>query len=124
MKILRDYPGEAPGIRMLKIDTTEFKMIDSDAERRDLRFDLYAMMLSARRITEDDIKEQNAIYRTLSFFLNTHHADGEDEISKDFINALVEGDIKKVIEYSLSFRPAGKWATPEYHIVSATLISA
>ncbi|MBF0252470.1 MAG: hypothetical protein HQL29_01510 [Candidatus Omnitrophica bacterium] len=116
--------AEAPGTRILKVDTDEMKMIDNDDERKKLRFDLYAMMLSARRITDKDIEERNAVYRTLSFFLNTHYGDGEKDISKELIQAISSNNLKKVLNYSLSFRPAGKWSIPQYHTIAATLMSA
>ncbi|MFH1878521.1 MAG: hypothetical protein ABH883_06920 [Candidatus Omnitrophota bacterium] len=121
---LEKLKAEALGIRILRVDTTELKSIEDDEERRDLRFDLYAMMLSARGITAGDLACGNAVYRTLGFFLNTHYGDGEEDISKDLIAAIVSGDLRKVIKYDLSFRPSGKWAKPEYHIVSVTLVSA
>ena len=121
---LERLKAEAPGIRILRIDTTELGLVGSDEERRDLRFDLYAMMLSARRITADDVTEENAVYRSLSFFLNTHYGDGEEDIAEKLIKYLVNGDLGKVILYNLSFRPAGRWDNPEYHTIARVLISA
>jgi len=114
---------KAPCIRVLRVETKDFKELDN-ATRRSLRFDLYAMMLAARRVTEDDIRENTAIYRILKFFLNTHYKDGKEDIAPSLIEALVRNELAILIKHSLSYRPAEIWRRPSYHTVAATLISA
>jgi predicted transcriptional regulator len=118
-----------PGLRVVNVDTKGFKY-DSTINKKlrwCFRFDLYAMMLAARRITEEDLKSKNtAIYRTLKFFLNTHFGDGNENIADEYIKAILnqtEEDIILIIKRALSYVPTGKWRIFEYHSVAATLIT-
>jgi len=114
---------EAPGIRVIRVDTRDIKRLDK-LKRMDCRFDIYAMMLMARRITEKELQEKNSIYRMLGFFLNTHNGKGDRDIAQAFMEALVSGDIAFIIKNNLSYRPAERWRKPDYHSIAAALISA
>ena len=115
---------KAPGIRVIRVDTPGLMDEDNDSVRRHHRFDLYAMMLAARKITDNDIKRTTSIYRVLQFFVNTHYKDGDEDIASAFIHALVNNELAVVIKYNLSFCPAGPWAKPGYHTIADTLVSA
>ena len=120
--------NRAPGIRIINVDTKDFKYDKelTDDARRDCRFDIYAMMLAARRITKEDIASQNSIYRVLSFMINTHFKDGSQNVAPLYIEALinVSANLDVIIKTNLSYKPIRRWNIPSYKAVSATLISA
>jgi hypothetical protein len=117
----------APGIRIMRIDTAGFKYdqaLDNES-RRNCRFNLYAMMLAARKITKEDVLQNSAAYRLLSFFVNTHFKDGAEDIAESYIDALINSDkIAFIINHNLSYKPAKRWRRPTYSTVAAALISA
>ena len=124
----RSLKAALPGVRFINVDTRQMKYdssLDND-ERRNCRFDLYGMMLAARKITEEDFAAQNSVYRTLKFYIDTHSASQYSEsIAMPYIEALVKsGNIEFIINHNLAYRPSGRWATPSYHIVTAALICA
>lgn len=114
------------GVRVIKVDTSDFKYDRelNEQARLECRFDLYALMLAARRITEKDRMERNSVYRTLSFFLNSHYKSGTQDIASTYIHALIGNQLDIIVKYNLSYKPAIPWKIPSYHSVSATLISA
>jgi hypothetical protein len=125
---LTELNAKAPGIRMIRVDTTYFRNEKLNAvERRDCRFDLYAMMLLARQVTQEDRIANTSIYQSLVFMLNTHYGNGEEVMSDEYIEAILKGDLEGmsfIIKHNLSYRPAGRWRVPDYHTIAVTLISA
>ena len=125
MTELRD---KAPGIRVVRVDTKNIDYYNLEsAERQKIRFDIYAMMLLARVVTQDDISGNTSIYRTLRFFLNTHSANDAEDIATEYINALVKDSLKNlifIIKKVLSYKPLERLPMPDYHKVAATLVSA
>ena len=111
------------GIRFIVVDPDDIKDIDPKRRAR-YRKDIYAMMLVARKVTEKDIAENTSVYRTLSFFLNSHYQDGTKDIAGYYIEALIKGNIALLINSILSYNPAERWETPDYEKVAATLLSA
>lgn len=126
-RLQQKFADKAPAIRIMRVDTVSARdNAMSTEERRMYRFDLYATMLAARRITDKDIQERNSIYRTLEFFVMTH-MDREDVAAKDvseYITALVASDKNFIIRCALSFSPSKRWRVKEYHLVTAALICA
>ncbi|MBF0252493.1 MAG: hypothetical protein HQL29_01630 [Candidatus Omnitrophica bacterium] len=113
----------AHGIRIIRADTERFNEITDADRRRDIRFGLYAMMLAARRITEEDVMEESSVYKLLKFFLDAR-GDEENDNSSSLIEAIVKGKLTAVIKYNISLLPAAIWDKPEYYAVTAALISA
>ncbi len=112
----------APDIRILCINTVGLKSVGDAQQRREYRFNIYAMMMVARKITKTD--RDNVIYRTLEFYLKTHYGNGEQDIVVDFIEALTNGELEKVMGYAFAFHPADKWDTEALQLVTKALISA
>ena len=112
----------APDIRIMRINTLGLKGINDLEKRREYRFNIYAMMLIARRITKVD--KGNALYRTLALYLNAHCVGSKQDISEEYIAALTSGEIDRVLDFILSFCPADKIATESLRLFTKTLISA
>jgi hypothetical protein len=123
---MNELSMQAPGVRVIRVNTLGFTSDPelNNAARRDARFDLYAMMLLARRVTEKDIAESSSIYRVLSFMIETRIMSGQIAAATDYIKAIATDSLLKVIKTNLSYVPAAKWRTPRYEEVAATLISA
>lgn len=116
--------SEAPGIRVVRVDTRDFKSdseMDRD-ERQRCRFDLYDFMLNARRITAEDVAAQNGVYLVLATQIDAHNESGV--ATNEYINALVNGDLAFIIKYNLTYRPIMRYRVPEYHTIAATQMSA
>ena len=125
--VISELKMRAPGIRILRIDTKWLKYDrDLDDTTRQLcRFDLYAMMLAARRITKEDRDANSSICRTLEFYIRTHQVKtGGGITATDYIQAILDNDFARLIKANLSYKPVEKYDVPEYHNVAATLISA
>jgi len=127
---LAKLKAEAPELRVIWVDTTYFRDGSgmNDNERRLCRFDLYAEMLAARRVTLKDIQEKNSIYRTVEFFIKTHMEVEDSKLVEEYIDALarnIEG-AAFIINHNLSFRPAERLRKleKEYHAVAIVMISA
>ncbi|MBF0494820.1 MAG: hypothetical protein HQL28_06825, partial [Candidatus Omnitrophica bacterium] len=112
-----------PKIRVMRVDTNFFGQRSAE-ERRDMRFDIYAMMLVARHITEQDITENTSDYRMLKFLLDTHKTSERSSTSEVYISSLVRSQLFLLIKHNISYVPAERWNRPEYHLIAATLMSA
>lgn len=124
---LDELKTKAPGIRILRIDTKDFKYDKNltDIQRQMCRFDLYTMMLAARRITEEDRRSNNSICRTLEFLVRTHCLKtGEGITATDYIQAILNNDFARLIKANLSYKPIEIYNVPEYNNVAASLVSA
>lgn len=122
---LAKLKAKAPNARIIYVDTTQFgrEITDKDA-RWQYRFDLYALMLTARRITAEDMQDKaNPLYRTLAFLLDFYSKD-EVSVADAYIEALVKDDKSFIIGHALSYKPASRVAMPNAVIVAAPLISA
>jgi LmbE family N-acetylglucosaminyl deacetylase len=115
---------ERPGIRIMRINTKDFRADFKKDMRRKARFNLYTRMLLARRITWEDVAEKNNIYRLFSFYINVHYGDGYEDIAKEYIEALLTDDFSYIIKKNLAYRPAKRWRIKEYHLIAATLLYA
>jgi hypothetical protein len=137
----------AAGIRVINVDANDLKYTAEDIYgtgsgmskliRQQCRFDIYAMMIAARRVTESDIREKTGVYRTLMFLLMTHgRPDDADFNAEDCVKALVNATARTgdpavvdaavgfIVTHYLSYRPTGIWAQPNFNTVAATLVSA
>jgi len=103
-----------------------FKKDLTDANERQMRrFDLYSMMLAARRLTKDDVDANNDIARTLEFYIRTHTLKtGGALAATDYMQAVLDNDFARLIKANLSYKPVEKYKMPEYNNVTASLISA
>ncbi|MDP2928654.1 MAG: hypothetical protein Q8O01_01140, partial [Candidatus Omnitrophota bacterium] len=77
----------------------------------------------SRRI-DNTITADSAIYRLLSFYLKSHFALTDMIVVDDYIMAIVNNDVSKLIKGCLLYRPAKPYDTPDYNNVAASLISA
>ncbi len=113
------------GIRFIRVNNIGLlkASMRKDAGREKFQADTYAMMLLLRRI-DDSMTADSSIYRLLSFYLKSHFA-LEDKIAiDDYIMAVINNDIAKLIKGYLSYRPAQPYDVPDYNKVAASLISA
>ena len=118
--------SKAPGIRMVRVDTAEFKSRSSlsDTERQLARFDMYARMLLVRAVMSKDIEEKTDLYRTLKFYVETCLNKKYETEDEQYIEAIVHGDLAFIALRNLSYRPAERWQVRPYHLIAAALISA
>ncbi len=113
------------GIRFVRVNTTDLQKAraDRDANREKFQVDTYAMMLLLRRI-DNSITADSSIYRLLSFYLKSHFALTDKIAIDDYIMAIVNNDIARLIKGYLTYRPAQPYEAPNYNNVAASLISA
>ncbi len=117
----------APGIRFLAMDTLGLK---DEKERKSIRRNLYAIMLLARAMDES-VRKDSGLYRLLAYFVNVHmRYVGKGEIkdkgkyAEEYVAALVENNIMKILSTLLMYKPMDKYDLPSYDRIAATLISA
>lgn len=114
-------------IRFIMVNANELADMraSKDADREKFQLDTYAIMLLVRRI-DSTITADSSIYRALSFFMKTHFAFTEDDITvTDYINAIVNGQFAKMIKAYLAYRPSKPYdAETEYKGIAAALLSA
>ncbi|MFH0763825.1 MAG: NAD(P)-dependent oxidoreductase [Candidatus Omnitrophota bacterium] len=96
---------------------------DKDSYREKFQLDTYAMMLLARRISRD-ITRDSSIYQVLSFYIKTHFKLADDVAAADYIEAIMTGDVARLLKGILSYRPAEPYDRPDYNNVAAALIAA
>ncbi len=113
------------GVRFIRVnlDALLHARIEEEGYKHILHFqqNTYAMMLLARRISE--INPESSIYRTLSFFIETHFNLKDVEVS-DYIKAIVNNQVAILINGILAFRPAEAYDMPEYYEIAPALTSA
>lgn len=111
-------------IRFILIDFDTLSNIKSllpDA-RKHFQADAYAVMLLIRYIKNADVN--SAEYRSLQFYLRSHFEFQGGITTDDYINAVISGDIPKLIKAYLLSRPTERYDLQEYEKISPTLISA
>lgn len=116
---------KAAGIRFIKADGVAFlkARLDKDDYRGDFQRDTYAIMLLARSI-DKNTPSDSSLYELLRFYVKSHF-DLDAIAVDDYINALVNGDIAKLIKGCLSYRPAKPYdAAVEYKNIAEALLSA
>ncbi|UCD55584.1 MAG: hypothetical protein JSV93_01950, partial [Candidatus Omnitrophota bacterium] len=96
---------------------------ERDTYRKKFQIDTYATMLTMRRI-DGSINEEFSIYQLLSFYIKSHFKLDKGISVKDYIHAIVTGDIATLIKGHLSYRPAEPFDVLDYDKIAATLISA
>jgi len=124
------------GIRFIFGDVGEFAMqtmvVDKDAEaqrkakqdREKFQINTYAEMLVWRFI-DSTMNESDKAYRLLSFFLKSHFVLQGNLSAKDYIQAIVTGNIATLIKGYLAYKPAEPYdAREEYDNIAQELISA
>lgn len=113
------------GIRFVRVNTSDLQKAraDKDADREKFQVDTYAMMLLVRRI-DGSITADSSIYRLLSFYLKSHFALTDKIAVDDYITAIVNNDVVRLIKGYLAYRPAQPYKLPDYNNVAASLISA
>jgi hypothetical protein len=115
----------AAGIRFVRTNVTALQRAraDKDPDRAKFQLDTYVTMLLVRHITKDMAKD-SAAYRTLGFYLKSHF-NIEGIAIDDYIEAIVNNEVVKLIKGYLSYRPIAPYdARKEYEGVSRALISA
>ena len=125
-KDIKRLQAEAPGVRFMRVNTSALNIKynrDLDAETRwKLRFNLYALLLAARDITDEDVrqKEASATYRMLRFLLKAHGAENPDS----YIEELARDNIAFLINFSLSFVSSEPWSKEaQYYLIGIRYIS-
>ncbi len=113
------------GIRFIRVNITDLQKAkaDKDAGREKFQVDTYAMMLLLRRI-DNSITADSSIYQLLSFYLKSHFALADKVAIDDYIMAIVNNDVARLIKGCLAYRPAQPYEVPNYNNVAASLISA
>jgi len=113
------------GIRFVPTDVNELRSAraNRDGNRAQFQQDTYAVMLLVRRI-DKKITKDSSIYRLLSFYLKSHFALTDKIAVEDYINAILNSDIAKLIKGYLMYRPIEAYDAPEYKKVAETLMSA
>ncbi|MBF0252186.1 MAG: hypothetical protein HQL29_00065 [Candidatus Omnitrophica bacterium] len=114
-----------PGIKAIYVNSDDIAMVDDKNLRRDIRFDLYSMMVLARSIDQRDLAGNTATSRLLNFLIRTHFNDNDKTSVEDMIKSLAKGDLAGMLKYSLSLTPIGKWNGAEkYRSIAQIFISA
>jgi len=113
------------GIRFIITDRNELltAKTDKDAYRAKFQQDTYAVMLLVRSI-DDTMTADSPIYRLLDFYLKTRFSFTDKIAVDDYIMAIANSDILKLIKGCLLYRPAQAYDTPNYNNVAASLMSA
>ncbi len=113
------------GIRFVRVNAADLQKAkaDKDTGREKFQVDTYAMMLLLRRI-DNSITADSSIYQLLSFYLKSHFALADKVAVDDYIMAIVNNDVARLIKGCLSYRPAQPYEAPNYNNVAASLISA
>lgn len=113
------------GIRFVRVNALDLQKAksDKDANREKFQVDTYATMLLLRRI-DNSITADSSIYKLLSFYLKSHFSLTDRIAIDDYIMAIINKDVTRLIKGCLSYRPAQPYETPNYNNVAASLISA
>ncbi|MCX5686574.1 MAG: hypothetical protein NTW09_03845, partial [Candidatus Omnitrophica bacterium] len=110
-------------IRFTLADLVTAGLATDKTERAQFRADTYAIMLLKRHI--DKGMEGTSAYRLLSYYLRTHFGFTEAVAVDDYINAVVNGEIARLIKGYLVYEPCVRRdAREEYHKISCSLIFA
>jgi hypothetical protein len=112
------------GVRFVRMDIEGLAVIKKTEERQLFRYDLYALLIAARKITEEDFVEQNSTFRVLKYLLNARYGEGDEDISAHYVNALLNKELGYIVNCSLASVPADILKKPEYHLVTLALIAA
>jgi HAD superfamily hydrolase (TIGR01509 family) len=117
------------GIRFVQVNVSVLLQSKMDAAkdggtyRDDFQLNTYCIMLLVRRV-DDSMEKDSSIYRTLEFYIRSHF-DLTDKVAvTDYINAIVKGDVARLIKGCLAYKPSTSYIMPSYNSVSAALISA
>ena len=112
------------GIRFIITNRNELlkAKTDKDAYRAQFQQDTYAVMLLVRSI-DNTITADSPIYRLLDFYLKTHFSFTEGIAIDDYIMAIANNDVLRLIKGCLIYRPAQPYDTPDYKNVAAPLMS-
>ena len=117
------------GIRFV---TTDVKALlaakdASQAERIGFQLNTYSIMLLLRRI-DASITPESSLYRLLRFYVNTHFALPESMTAEDYIKALLNNEVVKLIKACLAYRPIAPYDSKElkdrYDGVAKAMIAA
>jgi hypothetical protein len=113
------------GVRFIRTDVGVLlkARAEKDAYREKFQLDTYVMMLLTRRI-DRDIAKDSGLYQTLSFYIRSHFGFTEVVAVDDYILAIVNNELAKLIKGYLTYRPAKAYDAPKYEQVAAALIAA
>jgi hypothetical protein len=119
----------ANSIRIVPVNTNDLQKSKEDiaepALRQKYRFDIYAAMLAARVITIDELANRGSDnYRALEFYIKSRFQLAEGVTADEYINAIVNNDMAKLIKGYLLYRPTEAYDVPDQHLVAEALISA
>ncbi|MFH1189315.1 MAG: transaldolase family protein [Candidatus Omnitrophota bacterium] len=93
------------------------------AYREQFQLDTYAMMLLLRWV-DNSITPDSSIYRLLSFYLKSHFELTDKIAVDDYITAIVNNDIPKLIQGYLAYRPIQPYDVSEYGTVAEALLTS
>jgi hypothetical protein len=117
------------GIRFVQTNASALAQAKTDASmdgaayRASFQINTYAIMLLVRSIN-DSMKQDSALYRLLEFYIKSHF-DLTDKVAvSDYIQAIMKGDVSRLIKGVLAYKPAQPYQAPNYNNVAATLMSA
>jgi mannose-6-phosphate isomerase len=112
------------GIRFIRVDADALleARVDEGTLRERFQRDTYAVMLLARKI-DGKTADDSAVYRLFDLYIRSHF-ELEDVGVHDYIKAVVNGDIRMLLKGLFSIRPAKAFRVPDYHTVSAVMMSA
>ena len=79
-------------------------------------------MLLARRIDKSDGRD-SSIYKLLSFYVRSHFTLEDKVAIEDYIDAIMNSDIARLIKGCLVYRPIEPYKVPDHDTVAVTLIS-
>lgn len=96
---------------------------NQDPDREAFQLDTYAIMLLVRRM-DANVTRDSSIYSLVSFYVKSHFKLDSAIAVDDYINAIVNNDVARLIKGYLSYRPAEKYTVPEYKNVAAALVAA
>ncbi|MBU0571183.1 MAG: hypothetical protein KJ995_03450 [Candidatus Omnitrophica bacterium] len=112
----------APGVRFMIINTQGMKdTVDSSKHRKNI----FAMMLLARKITNNDLLENSKLYRLLQFFINTlmEETDNRAIIIVKYIEDLSRDGVGSIVKTIIHWKRPEKIESPDPDVVSAALFS-
>ena len=95
---------------------------ERDSFRESFQLNAYTMMLLARRIDKSDGRD-SSIYKLLSFYVRSHFTLEDKVAIEDYIDAIMNSDIARLIKGCLVYRPIEPYKVPDHDTVAVTLIS-
>jgi hypothetical protein len=115
----RELLKKAPGIRFIVMDTDGLR---GERTRLPYRRYVYCLLLAMRKMDGDRDAGSN-LYRFTRFLLKRLMGEEGQGIDR-YIEAVASGKVRRIMRIVLSYKPAGRYRSPKYDVISKTLISA